>query len=82
GGVLSGYVMTIVIKITDQEYLGKVNGLTATVMYLGMMIGTISSGIILKASSIVVAFSIASIAIAICTYILYNSSKKGLLSDI
>lgn len=82
GGVLSGYVMTIVIKITDQEYLGKVNGLTATVMYLGMMLGTISSGIILKASSIVVAFSIASIAIAICTYILYTSSKKGLLSDI
>ncbi|MBO3443846.1 MFS transporter [Clostridium sp. CCUG 7971] len=82
GGILSGYVMSIITKTTDQEYLGKVNGLTSTVMYLGIMIGTLLSGIIVKVSSIVVAFSIGSISFALCAYLLYNASKKGLLSDI
>lgn len=82
GGVLSGYVMALITKMTDQEYLGKVNGLTSTIMYLGIMIGTVLSGIIVKVSSIVVAFSIASMSFAVCAYILYNASKKGLLSDI
>ncbi|WP_042272407.1 MFS transporter [[Clostridium] dakarense] len=48
GGVLSGYVMALITKITDQEYLGKVNGLTSTVMYLGIMVGTLLSGVIVK----------------------------------
>ena len=82
GGVLSGYVMAIITKITDQEYLGKINGLTSTLMYLGIMVGTILSGIVLKVSSIVVAFSLASIAFIICTIILYKASRKGLLKDI
>lgn len=82
GGILSGYVMALITKTTDQEYLGKVNGLTSTVMYLGIMIGTLLSGIIVKVSSIVVAFSIGSISFALCAYLLYNASKKGLLSDI
>lgn len=82
GGVLSGYVMAIITKITDQEYLGKINGLTSTLMYLGIMVGTILSGIVLKVSSIVVAFSLASIAFIICTIILYKASKKGLLKEI
>ncbi|MGX4599069.1 MFS transporter [Faecalimicrobium sp. JNUCC 81] len=82
GGLLSGYVMALITKTTDQEYLGKVNGLTSTVMYLGIMIGTLLSGIIVKVSSIVVAFSIGSVSFALCSYLLYNASKKGLLNDI
>lgn len=82
GGLLSGYVMALITKTTDQEYLGKVNGLTSTVMYLGIMIGTLLSGIIVKVSSIVVAFSIGSVSFALCAYLLYNASKKGLLNDI
>lgn len=80
GGVLGGHIMTIITKTTDQEYLGKVNGLTSTIMYLGIMIGTILSGIIVKVSSIVVAFSIASVSFVFCAYILYCASKKELIN--
>ncbi|MEG1311259.1 MAG: MFS transporter [Romboutsia sp.] len=82
GGLLSGYVMALITKITDQEYLGKINGLTSTLMYLGIMIGTIVSGIVMKYSSIVVAFSLASTAFLISSFILYKASKKGLLNEI
>ncbi|MEG2868631.1 MAG: MFS transporter [Terrisporobacter sp.] len=53
GGFASGLIMAIITKITDQEYLGKINGLTSTLMYLGMMGGVVLSGIIMKLSSIV-----------------------------
>lgn len=82
GGILSGFVMALVTKITDQEYIGKVNGLESTLMYLGIMIGTLTSGFIMKKISIVVAFSIASIGILICTLILYKANRKGLFKDI
>ena len=82
GGLLSGYVMTLMTKITDQEYLGKVNGVTSTLMYFGLMISSILSGMIVKYSSIVVAFSIASLTFLICFIILYRESKKGLLDEV
>ena len=82
GTLLSGYVMTLMTKITDQEYLGKVNGLTSTLMYFGLMISFILSGIILKYSSIVVAFSLASLTFIICFIMIYRESKKGLLDEI
>ena len=82
GGILSGYIMAIVTRLTDQEYLGKVNGLASTLMYLGIMIGTILSGFVMKKLSIVVAFFIAGLAFLVCTFILYKSSRKGLFKDI
>lgn len=82
GTLLSGYVMTLMTKITAQEYLGKVNGLTSTLMYFGLMISFILSGIILKYSSIVVAFSLASLTFIICFIMIYRESKEGLLDDI
>ncbi|MGL4911735.1 MAG: MFS transporter [Romboutsia sp.] len=77
GGILSGYIMSLITKITDQEYIGKVNGLMSTLMYLGIMIGTISSGFIMKNISIVFAFFMASLGFLCCTVILYKTSKKG-----
>ncbi|MEG2786851.1 MAG: MFS transporter [Romboutsia sp.] len=82
GGILSGYVMALITKVTDQEYLGKINGLTSTLMTLGIMIGTIASGILMKYASIVVAFFVASIAFLIAFIILYNGVNKGLLKDL
>lgn len=82
GGLLSGYIMATITKITDQEYLGKINGLTSTLMYLGIMVGTIVSGIIMKYYFIVVAFSIASIAFLICTIMIYKGSKDELITDV
>lgn len=82
GGILSGYIMALVTKLTDQEYLGKVNGLASTLMYLGIMIGTILSGFVMKKLSIVVAFFIAALAFLVCTFILYKSSRKGLFKNI
>lgn len=82
GTLLSGYVMTLMTKITDQEYLGKVNGLISTLMYFGLMISFILSGAILKNSSIVAAFSLASLTFIVCFIMLYRECKKGLLDDI
>lgn len=82
GGLLSGYVMASITKTTDQEYIGKVNGLTSTIMYLGIMAGTILSGFIIKNTSIVVAFFIASLAFFVATIIVYVGTKKGILTDI
>ncbi|MGL5755535.1 MAG: MFS transporter [Paraclostridium sp.] len=82
GGILSGYVMALITKVTDQEYLGKINGLTSTLMTLGIMIGTIASGILMKYASIVVAFFAASIAFLIAFIILYKGVNKGLLKDL
>lgn len=82
GALLSGYVMTLMTKITDQEYLGKVNGFTSTLMYFGLMISFVLSGVIVKYSSIVVAFSIASLTFVICFIMLYKESKKGLSDEI
>ncbi|MEG0309175.1 MAG: MFS transporter [Clostridium sp.] len=79
GGVLSGYIMTTITKMTDQEYLGKINGIISTTMYLGIMGGTVLSGIIVKVSSIQMAFFVASIAFAMGNYLLYNSRKKGFI---
>lgn len=79
GGILSGYVMALITKVTDQEYLGKINGLTSTLMTLGIMGGTLISGIIMKYSSIVVAFLVASISFLISFIILYQGVNKGLL---
>ncbi|MGL5693854.1 MAG: MFS transporter [Peptostreptococcaceae bacterium] len=74
-GLLSGYVMATITKITDQTFIGKVNGLTATLMYLGIMVGTLVSGFIMKYSSIVVAFSIASLAFLVSSVMLYKADK-------
>ena len=82
GALLSVYVMTLMTKITDQAYLVKVNGLTSTLMYFGFMISCILSGVIFEYSSIVVAFSLASLTFVICFIMLYKESKKGLLGDI
>lgn len=82
GGILSGYVMALITKVTDQEYLGKINGLTSTLMTLGIMIGTIASGMLMKYASIVVAFFTASIAFLIAFVILYRGVNKGLLKDL
>lgn len=79
GALLSGYVMTLMTKITDQEYLGKVNGLTSTLMYFGLMISFVLSGVILKYSSIVIAFSLASFTFVVCFIMLYREIKRGLL---
>ena len=76
GGILSGYIMSLITKITDQEYIGKVNGLMSTLMYLGIMVGTISSGFIMKNISIVFAFFMASLGFLACTIILYKATKK------
>ncbi|MFR3558578.1 MAG: MFS transporter [Paraclostridium sordellii] len=81
GGILSGYVMTLITKVTDQEYLGKVNGVTSTLMTFGIMVGTIVSGIFMKYTSIVVAFFIASIAFLISFTILYKAVNKGVLKE-
>ena len=82
GALLSGYVMTLMTKITDQEYLGKVNGLTSTLMYFGLMISFVLSGVILKYSSIVIAFSLASFTFVVCFIMLYREIKRGLLDDL
>lgn len=66
----------VITKITDQTFIGKVNGLIATLMYIGIMVGTLLSGFIMKYSSIVVAFAIASLAFLVCSCILYRASKK------
>lgn len=79
GGILSGYVMALITKVTDQEYLGKINGLTSTLMTLGVMGGTLISGVIMKYLSIVVAFLVASISLLISFIILYKGVNKGLL---
>ncbi|QYE99430.1 MFS transporter [Paraclostridium sordellii] len=81
GGILSGYVMTLITKVTDQEYLGKVNGVTSTLMTFGIMVGTIVSGIFMKYTSIVVAFFVASIAFLISFTILYKAVNKGVLKE-
>ena len=81
GGVLSGYVMTLITKQTKQEYLGKINGFTSTLMYFGIMISSISSGLIVKYYSIVAAFSIASLIFFICFIMLYVECKRGLLDE-
>ncbi|MGL5153033.1 MAG: MFS transporter [Clostridium sp.] len=75
GGILSGYVMTLITKMTDQEYLGKVNGLTSTMMYLGMMIGTVVSGMIVNSFSIVLAFSLASVSFILAMIIIRRELK-------
>ncbi|CEO33090.1 MFS transporter [Paraclostridium sordellii] len=82
GGILSGYVMTLITKVTDQEYLGKVNGVTSTLMTFGIMVGTIFSGIFMKYASIVFAFFVASIAFLISFTILYKAVKKGVLKGV
>ncbi|CEO11711.1 MAG: MFS transporter [Paraclostridium sordellii] len=82
GGILSGYVMTLITKVTDQEYLGKVNGVTSTLMTFGIMIGTIFSGIFMKYASIVFAFFVASIAFLISFTILYKAVNKGVLKEV
>ncbi|CEK37957.1 MFS transporter [Paraclostridium sordellii] len=82
GGILSGYVMTLITKVTDQEYLGKVNGVTSTLMTFGIMVGTIFSGIFMKYTSIVVAFFVASIAFLISFTILYKAVNKGVLKEV
>lgn len=82
GGILSGYVMTLITKVTDQEYLGKVNGVTSTLMTFGIMIGTIFSGVFMKYTSIVVAFFVASIAFLISFTILYKAVNKGVLKEV
>ncbi|MEF9935134.1 MAG: MFS transporter [Clostridium sp.] len=69
GGLLSGFIMAYITKATDQEYLGKVNGLTSTLMYMGMMGGIVSSGFIMKEYSIVAAFGVASIAFIIASIV-------------
>ena len=81
GGVLSGYVMTLMTKQTEQEYLGKINGFTSTLMYFGIMISSILSGLIVKHFSIVAAFSIASLIFFICFIMLYVECKRGLLDE-
>lgn len=78
-GVLDGYVMTMMTKATEQAYLGKVNGCFSTIMYLGIMIGYVSSGILVDISSIVVAYAVAGVAFIICTIFLYQGNQKGLL---
>lgn len=82
GGILSGYVMTLITKVTDQEYLGKVNGVTSTLMTFGIMVGTIFSGIFMKYASIVFAFFVASIAFLISFTILYKAVNKGVLKGV
>lgn len=82
GGILSGYVMTLITKVTDQEYLGKVNGVTSTLMTFGIMIGTIFSGVFMKYTSIVFAFFVASIAFLISFTILYKAVNKGVLKEV
>ncbi|MFR4163792.1 MAG: MFS transporter [Paraclostridium sordellii] len=82
GGILSGYVMTLITKVTDQEYLGKVNGVTSTLMTFGIMVGTIFSGIFMKYASIVFAFFVASIAFLISFTILYKAVNKGVLKEV
>lgn len=82
GGILSGYVMTLITKVTDQEYLGKVNGVTSTLMTFGIMVGTIFSGIFMKYASIVFAFFVASIAFLITFTILYKAVNKGVLKEV
>lgn len=82
GGILSGYVMTLITKVTDQEYLGKVNGVTSTLMTFGIMVGTIFSGIFMKYVSIVFAFFVASIAFLISFTILYKAVNKGVLKEV
>lgn len=82
GGVLSGYVMALITKVTDQEYLGKINGLTSTLMTFGIMVGTIASGMFMKYTSIVVAFFAASIAFVLSFIILYRGVNKGILKEV
>ncbi|CEQ20638.1 MFS transporter [Paraclostridium sordellii] len=82
GGILSGYVMTLITKVTDQGYLGKVNGVTSTLMTFGIMVGTIFSGIFMKYTSIVFAFFVASIAFLISFTILYKAVNKGVLKEV
>lgn len=81
GGILSAYVMSIITKVTDQEYLGKLNGITSTLMLFGIMSGTVLSGVVMKYWSIVAAFSVASVAFIVATVILYRASKKGILNS-
>ena len=81
GGILSGYVMTLMTKQTEQEYLGRINGFTSTLMYFGIMISYILSGLIMKHYSIVAAFSIASLIFLICFVMLYIECKRGLFDD-
>lgn len=76
GGILSGYIMSLLTKITDQEYIGKINGFSSTLMCLGIMIGIVVSGFVMKSVSIVFAFFIASIGFLACTFILYKASKN------
>ncbi|MGL5717409.1 MAG: MFS transporter, partial [Paraclostridium sp.] len=82
GGILGGYVMALITKITDQEYLGKINGFTSTLMTFGIMTGTIISGFLMKYASIVVAYSVASISFIISVIIVCVYSRNKSLSNI
>ncbi|MBZ9686837.1 MFS transporter [Clostridium estertheticum] len=75
--IISIYVVASITKVTDQEYLGKVNGLSSTIMYLGISIGTIFSGIAMKSISLVFAYGVGSSALLILILVLYLDSKKG-----
>lgn len=77
GGILSGYIMAEITKITKQEYLCKVNGIISTVMYIGITFGTIVSGFLVKYISIVFAFLLASFSFLICAIMINKSYKKA-----
>lgn len=74
--ILSSYIAALFTKITDQEYLGKVNGLSSTIMYMGISIGTIFSGIAMKNVSIVFAYGVGSFSLIILIVLLYLENAK------
>lgn len=75
-GILSAYMMAQLTKITDQEYLGKVNGLSSTILYLGISLGTIFSGYAMKTFSIVFAYGIGSLSLILLIILLYLEKRQ------
>lgn len=75
-GILSAYIMAKLTKITNQEYLGKVNGLYDTIFYLGISIGTIFSGYAMKMVSIVFAYGIGSLSLILLIILLYLEKRE------
>ncbi|MGL4874386.1 MAG: MFS transporter [Clostridium sp.] len=74
GGILGGYILTLLTKMTSQEYLGRVNGTFQTLMYLGIMIGTLGSGILMK--NILIEFAYVTGVIALLGCSIYCKVEK------
>ncbi|KZZ84836.1 MULTISPECIES: MFS transporter [Bacillaceae] len=77
-GILSGYIAALMLKETRQEYLGKVNGLSSTIMYLGITLGTLFSGFAMKTVSLVFAYGVGSAALIVLVVMLSMKKKQVL----